>query len=117
MYTDYYKKYFSRGVIFTIDIEKTLYNMQRQINNIIKTVSKDKQYTGYDIEAGRVNTAKAQKSADDANELSRDNSHNIEEVSDGLMETFEETVRNATSVEELQDAIIELYEMIIEKEV
>ena len=100
-----------------IDIEKTLYNMQRQINNIIKTVSKDKQYTNYDLEAGRVNTSKAKKSADDANELARDNSNNIEEVSDGLMETFEDTVRNATSVEELQDAIIELYEMIIEKEV
>ena len=37
-----------------IDIEKTLYNMLRQINNIIKTVSKDKQYTGYDIEADNV---------------------------------------------------------------
>ena len=99
-----------------IDIEKTLYNMQRQINNLFNIVSKDKRYTGFDIEAGRVNTSKAQRSADLANDLGRENSQNIEEVSDGLMETFEETVRNATSVEELQDAIIELYEMLIEKE-
>ena len=99
-----------------IDVEKTLYNMQRQINNSINIASKDKQYTGNEIEASRDNTARAQKSADQAGELGQENSKNIEEVSDGLMETFEETVRNATSVEELQDAIIELYEMLIEKE-
>lgn len=99
-----------------IDVEKTLYNMQRQINNLSNIVSKDKQYTANDIEAGKINTSKAQRSADQANDLGRENSQNIEEVSDGLMETFEETVRNATSVEELQDAIIELYEMFIGKE-
>ena len=99
-----------------INVEQTLYNMQHQINHSINMASKDKQYAGNEIKAGRDNTAKAQRSADSANELGRDNLQNIEAVSDGLMETFEETVRNATSVEELQDAIIELYEMLIEKE-
>lgn len=96
---------------------KKVSNLEKQMSYLISNISKDKKYIGHDIEAGKKNTSKAQRDADSANDLGRENSKNIEEVSDGLMETFEETVRNATSVEELQDAIIELYEMIIEKEV
>ena len=45
-------------------------------------MSKNKQYADYDIEAGRVNTSKAQRSADDANSLARENEGCILEVAD-----------------------------------
>ena len=95
-----------------IDIEKTLYNMQRQINNIIKTVSKDKQYTGYDIEAGRVNTSKAQRSADEANELSRENEVCIMDVAEIASENDSAVMDIAEIASENDGAIMDLAEYI-----
>lgn len=91
-------------------------NLEKYIKNHVENNSKTNKMNEAEFDAARDNTSKAQRSADQASELGYENSKNIEEVSDGLMETFEETVRNATSVEELQDAIMELYEMFIGKE-
>lgn len=60
-----------------IDIEKTLYNMQHQLDNMIRIVSMNKKCANNDIEAGRDNTAKAQRSADGANEKGRENEESI----------------------------------------
>ena len=79
-------------------IEKEIKNIKNQLTTLISIVSKNKQYADYDIEAGRANTSKAQRSADDANTLAQEN--------DGC------TVELAGMASENNDAILELAEYI-----
>ena len=61
-------------------IEKEIKNIKNQLTTLISIMSKNKQYADYDIEAGRVNTSKAQRTADDANTLARENEAGIMDV-------------------------------------
>lgn len=65
-----------------MNIEKEIQNLKRQVLVLIRNVSRDKKYNNYDIEAGRINTSRAQRSADDANELSRENEGCILDVAE-----------------------------------
>lgn len=56
---------------------KEIKNIKRQLAQLILNTARDKQHVGYDIDAGRVNTSRAQKSADDANEKGRENAESI----------------------------------------
>ena len=65
-----------------MNIPQEIRNIKDQLRMNIQTTAKNKQYSDYDIEAGRVNTSKAQRSADDANTLARENEGCILEVAD-----------------------------------
>ena len=56
-----------------MNIQQEIRNIKDQLRMNIQTTAKNKQYSDYDIEAGRVNTSKAQRTADDANTLAREN--------------------------------------------
>ena len=56
---------------------KEIKNIKRQLAQLILNTARDKRFSEYDIEAGRVNTSRAQRSADDANEKGRENAESI----------------------------------------
>ena len=93
-------------------IEKEINNIKNQLTTLISIVSKNKQYADYDIEAGRVNTSKAQRTADDANTLARENEGCILEVADVASENDGCVVELAGMASENNDAILELAEYI-----
>ena len=95
-----------------MNVVKEIEKIKKQLSVLIKNVSKDKQYTGYDIEAGRVNTSKAQRSADEANELSRENEGCILEVADIASENDGCILDLASIASENDSAILELAEYI-----
>ena len=94
------------------ELNRRLSNMENQVKMLIKNVSKDKQYTNYDIEAGRVNTSRAQRSADDANALARENEGCILEVADVASENDGCILDLASIASENDGAILELAEYI-----
>ena len=47
-----------------------------------------------------------------ANEMSDTNANDIEDESNGLMETFETTSQNSSEIEDCNNAIMELYELL-----
>ena len=95
-----------------MDYEKKFKSINDQLRTIIKSTAKEKQYTGYDIEAGRVNTSKAQRSADDANTLARENEGCILEVADVASENDGCILDLASIASENDSAILELAEYI-----
>ena len=94
------------------ELNRRLSNMENQVKMLIENVSKDKQYTNYDIEAGRVNTSKAQRTADDANTLARENEGCILEVADVASENDGCILDLASIASENDGAIMELAEHI-----
>ena len=94
------------------ELNRRLSNMENQVKMLIENVSKDKQYTNYDIEAGRVNTSKAQRSADEANTLARENEGCVLEVAGVASENDECIVELSEIASENNDAILELAEYI-----
>ena len=101
-------------------IEKEIKNIKNQLTTLISIVSKNKQYADYDIEAGRVNTAKAQRSADDANTLAQENEAGIMDVAsvasenDGaIMDIAEIASENDGAIMELAEYIASLEERIL----
>ena len=95
-----------------IDYEKEIHNLKNLISNLIMTTARDKKYNGYDVEAGRVNTSKAQRSADDANTLAKENEGCIIEVADVASENDGCILDLASIASENDSAIIELAEYI-----
>ena len=94
------------------ELNRRLSNTENQVKMLIKNVSKDKQYTNYDIEAGRVNTSKAQRSADDANTLARENEACIMDVAEIASENDGAILDVAEIASENDGAIMELAEYI-----
>ena len=101
-------------------IEKEIKNIKNQLTTLISIVSKNKQYANYDIEAGRVNTSKAQHSADDANTLAQENEAGIMDVAsvasenDGaIMDVAEIASENDGAIMELAEYIASLEERIL----
>ena len=94
------------------ELNRRLSNMENQVKMLIKNVSKDKQYTNYDIEAGRVNTSKAQRSADDANTLARENEAGIMDVASVASENDGAIMDIAEIASENDGAIMDLAEYI-----
>ena len=92
--------------------EKRIENIENQLYALIKSISNNKKYTGYDIEAGRVNTSKAQRTADDANTLARENEGCILEVADIASENDGAIMDIAEIASENDGAIMELAEYI-----
>ena len=101
-------------------IEKEINNIKNQLTTLISIMSKNKQYTDYDIEAGRVNTSKAQRSADDANTLARENEAGIMDVAEiasendgAIMDVAEIASENDGAIMELAEYIASLEERIL----
>ena len=93
-------------------IEKEINNIKNQLTTLISIMSKNKQYTDYDIEAGKVNTSKAQRSADDANTLARENEAGIMDVANVASENDGCILDLASIASENDGAILELAEYI-----
>ena len=93
-------------------IEKEINNIKNQLTTLISIMSKNKQYIGYDIEAGRVNTSKAQRSADDANTLARENESGIMDVASVASENDGCILDLASIASENDRAMVELAEYI-----
>ena len=86
-----------------MNIPQEIRNIKHQLRMNIQTTAKNKQYSDYDIEAGRVNTSKAQRTADDANTLARENEAGIMDVAsvssenDGAIMDLAEYIANLES--------------------
>ena len=93
-------------------IEKEIKNIKNQLTALISIVSKNKQYADYDIEAGRVNTSKAQRSAEDANTLARENEACVMDVAEIASENDGAIMDIAEIASENDGAIVELAEYI-----
>ena len=92
--------------------EKRIENIENQLYALIKSIANNKKYSDYDIEAGRVNTSKAQRTADDANTLARENEGCILEVADVASENDGCILDLASIASENDGAILELAEYI-----
>lgn len=98
-------------------------NLERRMAYLISLISKDKTNVGYDINAGRVNTSRAQKSADDANELARENETCIMDVAgvasendSAVMDVAEIASENDAAIMEVAEYVASLEERIVELE-
>ena len=94
------------------ELNRRLSNMENQVKMLIENVSKDKQYADYDIEASRVNTSKAQRSADDANTLAQENEGCIMDVASVASENDGAIMDIAEIASENDEAIMDLAEYI-----
>ena len=102
-----------------MNIPQEIRNIKDQLRMNIQTTAKNKQYSDYDIEAGRVNTSKAQRTADDANTLAQENEGCIMDVAsvasenDGaIMDIAEIASENDLAIVELAEYIANLEERI-----
>ena len=93
-------------------IEKEIKNIKNQLTTLISIMSKNKQNANYDIDAGRVNTSKAQRRADDANTLARENEAGIMDVASVASENDGAIMDIAEIASENDGAIVELAEYI-----
>ena len=88
-----------------MNIPQEIRNIKDQLRMNIQTTAKNKQYSDCNIEAGRVNTSKAQRSADDANTLARENEA-------GIMDVASVASENDGAIVELAEYIANLEERI-----
>lgn len=88
-----------------MNVVQEIKNIKAQIKTIILNSAKDKQCTNYDLEAGRVNTSKAQRSADDANVLTRENEAGIMDVASVASENDGAIVELAEYISNLEERI------------
>ena len=95
-----------------MNIPQEIRNIKDQLRMNIQTTAKNKQYSDYDIEAGRVNTSKAQRSADDANTLAQENAAGIMDVASVASENDGAIMDIAEIASENDGAIMDLAEYI-----
>ena len=95
-----------------MNIPQEIRNIKDQLRMNIQTTAKNKQYSDYDIDAGRVNTSKAQRSADDANTLARENEAGIMDVASVASENDGAIMDIAEIASENDGAIMDLAEYI-----
>ena len=88
-----------------MNIPQEIRNIKDQLRMNIQITAKNKQYSDYDIDAGRVNTSKAQRSAYDANTLARENEA-------GIMDVASVASENDGAIIELAEYIANLEERI-----
>ena len=103
-----------------MNIPQEIRNIKDQLRINIQTTAKNKQYSDYDIEAGRVNTSKAQRSAEDANTLARENEACVMDVAEiasendgAIMDVAEIASENDGAIMELAEYIASLEERIL----
>ena len=95
-----------------MNILQEIRNIKDQLRMNIQTTAKNKQYSDYDIDAVRVNTSKAQRIADDANTLARENEAGIMDVASVASENDGAIMDIAEIASENDGAIMDLAEYI-----
>ena len=95
-----------------MNIPQEIRNIKDQLRMNIQTTANNKQYSDYDIEAGRVNTSKAQRTADDANTLAHENEAGIMDVASVASENDGAIMDIAEIASENDGAIMDLAEYI-----
>lgn len=88
-----------------MNIPQEIRNIKDQLRMNIQTTAKNKQYSDYDIDACRVNTSKAQRSADDANTLARENDGAIMDIAEIASENDGVIVELAEYIANLEERI------------
>lgn len=87
-------------------LEKRMSNMENQMASIVKIIFGNKKNTEYDINAGRFNTSRAQRTADDATEYCNENEKEIELTMETLETIMEDVIpKQAMTSEELFETI------------
>lgn len=87
---------------------KEIKNIKRQLTQLILNTAKNNQYVGYDIDAGRVNTSRAQKSADDANEKGRENAESIIAAEQTITDMDLQNIETEQTITDMDLRIMEL---------
>lgn len=87
---------------------KEIKNIKRQLAQLILNTARDKRYSEYDIESGRVNTSRAQKSADDANEKGRENAESIIAAEQSITDTDLQSIEIGQEMTDMDLRLMEL---------
>ena len=86
------------------NIERRVSDLEKRLAYLVKNISKDKTYTGYDIEAGRTNTSNVQKKADDnATEILKTN-ENLSDTQDAICE---QSMISEQGISDIENAMCE----------
>ena len=87
---------------------KEIKNIKRQLTQLILNTARDKRYSEYDIEAGRINTSRAQRSADDANEKGRENAESIIAAEQTITDMDLQNIETEQTITDMDLRIMEL---------
>ena len=87
---------------------KEIKNIKKQLAQLILNTSRDKRYSEHDIEAGRVNTSRAQRSADDANEKGRENAESIIAAEQTITDMDLQNIETEQTITDMDLRIMEL---------
>lgn len=87
---------------------KEIKNIKKQLTQLILNTAKNNQHVGYDIDAGRVNTSRAQKSADDANEKGRENAESIITAEQTITDMDLQNIETEQTITDMDLRIMEL---------
>ena len=87
---------------------KEIKNIKRQLAQLILNTARDKPYSEYDTEAGRVNTSRAQRSADDANEKGRENAESIIAAEQTITDMDLQNIETEQTITDMDLRIMEL---------
>ena len=83
-------------------------NIKRQLDQLILNTAGDKRHSEYDIEAGRVNTSWAQRSADDASEKGRENAESIIDAEQTITDMDLQNIETEQTITDMDLRIMEL---------
>ena len=87
---------------------KEIKNIKRQLAQLILNTARDNRYAEYDTEAGRVNTSRAQRSADDANEKGRENAESIIAAEQTITDMDLQNIETEQTITDMDLRIMEL---------
>ena len=96
-----------KGVIILNIIRKIL-NLEKQVSTLIQNNAKEKKFINADIEAGKENTSRAQRSADDANEKGRSNEESIIAAEQTITDMDLQNIENEQMITDMDLRIMEL---------
>ena len=96
-----------KGVIILNIIRKIL-NLEKQVSTLIQNNAKEKKFINADIEAGKENTSRAQRSADDANEKGSENEESIIAAEQTITDMDLQNIENEQMITDMDLRIMEL---------
>lgn len=96
-----------KGVIILNIIRKIL-NLEKQVSTLIQNNAKEKKFINADIDAGKENTARAQRSADDANEKGSENEESIIAAEQTITDMDLQNIENEQMITDMDLRIMEL---------
>ena len=90
------------------NLEARVSKLEKQISTLIRNMSNGKKYMENDIEAGKENTARAQRSADDANDKGSENEESIIAAEQTITDMDLQNIENEQMITDMDLRIMEL---------